>query len=79
MQYGNWRKSSASGTSNCVEVASHGDSVLVRNTRNRDTLLAFTNAEWNDFLERANGGEFNLPMPSVVLIVGKSGYETDES
>jgi hypothetical protein len=46
-----WRKSSKSGTNgNCVETASHGGVVLVRDTTNRDggTLVASVDA-WAKF------------------------------
>jgi hypothetical protein len=56
-----WRKSSASATGNCVEVAVAGESVLVRDTKDRGgAVLAFTEAEWEAFLVGMNAGEFTL-------------------
>lgn len=47
-----WRKSTYSGGngSNCIEVAASTDSVLVRDTKNREGLsLAFKTAAWLQF------------------------------
>lgn len=55
-----WRKSSASGTGNCVEVAIAGESILVRDTKDRaGSVLTFTESEWTAFLQGVNGGEFS--------------------
>jgi uncharacterized protein DUF397 len=57
-----WRKSTASSTTSCVEVAAVGDSVLVRDTKNRDAAtLRFTSDEWQQFVAAASAGEFSLP------------------
>jgi hypothetical protein len=59
----NWHKSTYSGSNggNCVEVARDGESVLVRNTRDREGgTLAFTTGEWRAFLAGARDGEFDL-------------------
>ncbi|MGH3278922.1 MAG: DUF397 domain-containing protein [Trebonia sp.] len=51
-QAGNWRKSrySANGGEQCVETASDGGTVLVRDTTNRDgETLAFTVGAWANF------------------------------
>ena len=48
----NWRKASYSGSGggNCVEVASSGSVVLVRDTTNRDAgLLTFSAEAWERF------------------------------
>lgn len=56
-----WRKSSASGSGNCVEVASSGQSILVRDTKNRDGgVLTFTSGEWQAFVTGVEAGEFGL-------------------
>ncbi len=55
----NWRKSSASGTSDCVEVASFSESVLVRDSKqNFPHALRFTPPEWRKFLSRLRTGKF---------------------
>lgn len=46
-----WRKSTASGPNDCVEVAFAGKSVLVRNSREpAGPWLSFSRAEWMAFL-----------------------------
>jgi hypothetical protein len=56
-----WRKSTKSGTGNCVEVSNSGDSVLVRDSKNRlGGILEFTIHEWEAFLAGARLGEFDL-------------------
>ena len=55
-----WRKSAASGGTNCVEVAFDGDTVLVRNSQHPSgPMLPFTHAEWDAFLAGAREGEFD--------------------
>jgi hypothetical protein len=55
-----WRKSETSTTSDCVEVAFVGRSVLVRNSRDRaGPVLAFTQSEWAAFLTGARNGNFD--------------------
>jgi hypothetical protein len=56
-----WRKSSASGATDCVEVAVVGDGVLVRDSKAPDAgILRFTYDEWRAFLVGAQAGEFDL-------------------
>jgi len=56
-----WCKSSASGDSNCVEVAFGADQVLVRDSKDRDgTVLRFTFAEWSAFVIGVRDGQFEL-------------------
>lgn len=48
----NWRKASYSsnGGANCVEVADHGNWVLVRDTQTRSgPVLRFSPAAWREF------------------------------
>jgi hypothetical protein len=57
-----WRTSSASGGSDCVEVAflGHDDEVLVRRSGDPDgPVLRFTRAEWNAFVTGVQAGEFD--------------------
>jgi Domain of unknown function (DUF397) len=55
-----WRKSTASGGGNCVEVAFADESVLVRNSRDPlGSVLSFSCQEWMAFLEGASNGEFD--------------------
>ncbi len=56
-----WRKSTESATSNCVEVARSGETVLVRDSKNRSgSVLTFTGDEWRAFLTGVRSGEFDL-------------------
>lgn len=53
-----WRKSSASaGQGECVEVATSGQSVLTRDSRDESgAVLAFTPAQWLGLLQRIRNG-----------------------
>jgi len=56
-----WRKSTASGASNCLEVAVVDDSVLVRNSGDpRGTVLSFSCRGWAAFLEDVNNEKLTL-------------------
>jgi uncharacterized protein DUF397 len=49
-----WRKSRASNSGACVEVAAVGGSVLVRDSANRDgTVLRWSAAAWSAFVMQA--------------------------
>jgi hypothetical protein len=54
-----WRKSSLSVNSNCVEVAFfEGARVAVRDSKDRQgPMLVFTAAEWREFLDRVRRNE----------------------
>jgi predicted secreted Zn-dependent protease len=55
-----WRKSTASGGGNCVEVSFAGASVLMRNSRSpQGPVLSFTRPEWDAFLTGVRDGEFD--------------------
>jgi hypothetical protein len=57
-----WRKSSYSNGAGgmCVEVATAGDGVAVRDSKDPGgPLLAFSAAEWDAFLAGARAGEFD--------------------
>ncbi len=46
-----WKISSASGGTNCVEVAFATDKVLVRDSKDRQAgALQFSSASWRDFV-----------------------------
>jgi len=58
-----WRKSTRSGTvdNNCVEVASAGEIIAVRDSKNpTGPALTFTPSEWAAFVGTAKDGEFDL-------------------
>jgi Domain of unknown function (DUF397) len=56
-----WRKSTRSGSGNCVEVAKNLPGIVaVRDTKNRNgATLVFTDSEWSAFLGGVRGGEFD--------------------
>jgi|GraSoiStandDraft_42_1057292.scaffolds.fasta_scaffold237885_1 hypothetical protein len=61
---GTWRKSTASGTSNCVEVSFAGSSVLMRQSQSpQGPVLSFSHPEWEAFVTGVRGGEFDTTGP----------------
>lgn len=57
-----WRKSAASGSGNCVEVAFTGERVLLRQSRDPfGHVLSFSHAQWTRFLESMRDGKPDLP------------------
>ena len=56
-----WRKSTASNTGDCAEVAFVAGSVLMRHSQSPSgAVLAFSPAEWTAFLSGVRNGEFDL-------------------
>ena len=58
-----WRRSTRSGpySDNCVEVAFIDGAIAMRDSKNPGgTVLIFTPAEWDAFVEGAKDGEFDL-------------------
>ncbi len=56
-----WRKSTASDSGSCVEVAVVGGSLLVRDSMNRNgPVLRFSLADWSAFLAHASTGDVGL-------------------
>lgn len=54
-----WRTSSHSSATNCVEVATVGQRVGVRDSKDRGgPVLVFARSPWVDFLAAAKAGEF---------------------
>ncbi|TMR37553.1 DUF397 domain-containing protein [Actinomadura geliboluensis] len=58
----NWRKSSASvDDSQCVEVATFGPSVLVRDSRDHSAgVIVLGRAQWNAFMDALRDGAVDL-------------------
>lgn len=56
-----WKKSSFSGTGNCVEVAELADGGrAVRDSKNpAESVLRFAAGEWSAFVKGARAGEFD--------------------
>lgn len=61
--FANWRKSTRSGGSaNCVEFATHGTTVAIRDSKNPDAgVLEFPADVWNAFVAGIKDGEFDAP------------------
>jgi hypothetical protein len=55
-----WRKSTYSSASGCVEVAFLEDQIAVRDSKDRNgPVLVFTLGEWAAFLSGVRSGEFD--------------------
>jgi hypothetical protein len=62
-----WRRSRRCvGESHCVEVnvVAGGDQVMLRNSTDTGTVLAFDAAEWATFISALKSGEFSLTLPA---------------
>jgi hypothetical protein len=56
-----WRKSTASNSGSCVEVAVAGESVLIRDSVNPDgVVLRLPPAVWSAFLARTRRKDYGL-------------------
>jgi hypothetical protein len=56
-----WRKSSFSGASGCIEVAFAHGNVMIRDSKNQHgPVLVFTPGEWAAFLSGVRNSEFEL-------------------
>jgi hypothetical protein len=56
-----WLKSSYSEAGNCVEVASLGDQILIRDSKHRDgPMLNLSSSQWEEFLCAARDGRFDI-------------------
>ena len=56
----NWRTSSRSQTSNCVEVAPLAGEVAMRDSKDRrGPVLRFAGTRWREFVDGAKDGEFD--------------------
>ena len=55
-----WRKSSASASEGCVEVAAVRKAMLVRDSKNElGPMLEFSNPEWMQFLIKVRRSDLN--------------------
>lgn len=55
-----WRKSTASLSGDCVEVALNSEQIAVRDSKNPDgPTLVFSPSEWRAFVQGAKQGEFD--------------------
>lgn len=56
-----WRKSARCETAACVEVATDGPVVGLRNSTKPEVHLAVDPMAWRQFIDGVRGGEFDLP------------------
>jgi len=56
----NFVKSTYSGGSNCVGVSMELNKVSVVNTKEGQTIVEFTNDEWQAFIRGVKHGEFDI-------------------
>ena len=55
-----WRRSTASGGGNCVEVLVASESIFMRHSKSpQGPMLRFSPAEWDAFLTGVRNGEFD--------------------
>lgn len=55
-----WRKSTYSSSSACVEVAPRPNLIMVRDSKDQSgPVLAFDRRAWGDFIDGAKAGEFD--------------------
>ncbi|QFY12911.1 DUF397 domain-containing protein [Nonomuraea phyllanthi] len=73
----NWRKSSASATGECVEVAFGVKSAYVRDSNSpAGAVLAFSRSDWVAFVEGVRRGEFDWPEATPLV---QNACETSRS
>ncbi|WP_189080394.1 DUF397 domain-containing protein [Mangrovihabitans endophyticus] len=53
-----WRRACASGA--CIEVARRGDEYLLRDSKDPDAVLCFSEQEWFSFVAAVRAGELDL-------------------
>ncbi len=54
-----WHRSSFCSDGACLEVASVGEGIALRDGKNRDAaLILFSKQEWEDFLDGVAAGDF---------------------
>ena len=67
-----WRKSSASASGDCVEVAARTGYVLLRDSKSmRPHTLRFTFSEWETFLSCARSGKFDADILNHATAFGE--------
>jgi Domain of unknown function (DUF397) len=60
-----WRKSSASASGDCVEVAFSSGLILVRDSKSKyPRTLKFAPSRWQAFLSDMRAGEFDIDDPN---------------
>ena len=54
-----WRTATKSAAGNCVQVARHGSTIMIADSKNPGPFLSYTLQEWDAFLDGAKKGEFD--------------------
>lgn len=55
-----WRRSTRCGESNCVEIATASDGILMRDSKLDDSpVLGFSREAWSHFVAGVRAGEFD--------------------
>jgi hypothetical protein len=54
-----WRRSTKCASGNCVEVASVGDQVWVRDSKDPQVVQIYSRVEWDAFKAGVKSGEFD--------------------
>jgi Domain of unknown function (DUF397) len=69
-----WRKSSASASGDCVEVAALVGYVVLRDSKGkRSHTLSFRSSEWENFLSCARSGKFDVDILNHAVASGEAG------
>jgi len=54
-----WRTATKSAAGNCVQVARHGSTIMIADSKNPGPFLSYTLQEFDAFLDGAKKGEFD--------------------
>ena len=54
-----WRKASMCQSGECVEVAQQDGMIVLRSSKDPDSILSYTAMEWQSFLRGIKAGEFD--------------------
>jgi Domain of unknown function (DUF397) len=54
-----WQRARSCGNGECVEVASDGDAIVIRDSKNPALNLRYTRQEWRAFVLGVKAGDFD--------------------
>jgi Domain of unknown function (DUF397) len=56
-----WRRSTACSATTCVEVATIGDTIAIRDSKDPESpILSYSRRDWQAFISRVKRGEFDI-------------------